>query len=166
MILFFCVLLGMDNFNIIKGDMLDKKYYNNHRDIIICHQTNCKTLNVIGLAKKIFDKYPEVGKEFFKTERKVGNVYIIKTKNNNVYIANLCAQNYQGKPTKYETFEMRLEWLRLCLEKLCIYLENKNCILYFPYGIGSNLAGGNLEDIHKCIKNTIGNKIEVVFFRL
>ncbi len=52
------------------------------------------------------------------------------------------AQDKPGRPKGKETADMRIDWFRDCLIQIgTVFPEGSR--LYFPYGIGCGLAGGD-----------------------
>lgn len=124
---------------IIKGDiLLAHEHY-------IGHQCNCISTKVIGLAKKIYDKYPNANPFQYEGKMFIGDIDI-RYIDENRSIINIFAQYYPGKPNQshnsiLDTSKLRLRWFRKCL--LVIYTNDMITELAFPYKIGCGLAGGN-----------------------
>lgn len=111
----------------------------------LCHQCNCTTDRVLGVAKAIFDAYPAAG-EFLKHMRTarpdVGTIKVIETKEK--VVINMFAQNKPGAPTYAETAKAREYWFRCCLDQIADIIE-EGAEIAMPYGIGCVLAGGDIE---------------------
>ena len=141
--------------SIVNGNILD--YTEDNKNVFICHQTNCVTKTSAGLAKSIFDKYPE--SNIYKNNNilRTPGVYIETKTNDGKTIIHLNAQNNPGKVSNKETSYQRLEWFQSCLALLSHDINNNNFInntpeiILFPYGIGCGLAGGNWDDYLKSI---------------
>ena len=123
---------------------------------VICHQTNCMGA-AGGLAGVLFSKYPTAHKEYKTTVQSfledwlpLGTVNLVHIKHD-LYVCNMYAQYDYGvnsRKTEYGTF-------RMCLRDLITALQWKrltDCRIYFPYGIGCGLGGGDWEIIHGIIK--------------
>lgn len=140
---------------IINGNILDMT------DGIIVHQVNCKGVMGAGLALQIKNKWPIVFKEYtehikYRFERlkqhplgSINGTSVSKS----LIIYNFYSQdNYgrNGRQTNYEAFEK-------CLIGLTKRFENSKITVgsipvYFPYGIGCGLAGGDWKVISKMIE--------------
>jgi hypothetical protein len=124
--------------NICNGDIFSIKYDNEN---ILVHQCNCVTNYAKGLAKTVFDLYPDAN--IYKSRNdysKPGDINII------LPIVNLFGQRLPGKPNKYETKKQRLEWFKICLINLKNNLPENIKTINFPWQIGCGLAGGNWDD--------------------
>lgn len=112
-------------------------------DGLIAHQCNCKGVMGAGLAKGIKDKYPSVYRYYRETYLtdglRLGEVQILRV-SNDLYVANLMAQDEYGKDKQYTDYGA----LSQCLTYLHQFAEgNKEVNIYLPYGIGCGLAGGD-----------------------
>lgn len=128
----------------------------------IVHQCNCVTKTAKGLAKKIFEKYPETNIYIDNTIRKLGDV-IIRGR-----IINLIGQYYPGKPKyKNDTSKIRENIFSNALKKISIIIPEHSKI-YFPYNIGCGLAGGNWNNYFDIIKLFSENnpKLNIIIVRL
>ena len=85
------------------GSVLDAE------ETVICHQVNCVSTEAAGLAKLLFEKYPEAN--IYKTRRyNLGSV-IMSSIGEEKIVAHLVAQIYPGKPKKgMDCKEKRLEY--------------------------------------------------------
>jgi O-acetyl-ADP-ribose deacetylase (regulator of RNase III) len=131
---------------------------------IICHQTNCFSQGVSGLAKSIFEKFP------------VSNTYRNRTKGipelfgtcsyhkaDPFWICNMYAQMYPSvaqslyneKAGSYvDDAKERLAKFNLCLEDLAAFCQEYNLTeIAFPYKISCGLAGGAWVDYKKALVN-------------
>jgi hypothetical protein len=154
------------NLEIVKGDILN--YTEKDYDIIICHQTNCQTKHAAGLAKLLFDKYPEANIYECNSEsnclRIPGNYNVSYTKDEKT-IFHLHGQNSPGKCNDKETPEMRLKWMKQILDKMSSIIKKKNYLILFPSMMGCGLAGGNWEDYLALIKD-FANKTPHVMVKI
>ena len=127
-----------------KGNILesDCKY--------IVQQCNCKTVgDGAGLAFQINEKFPYANTYKVENKRESGTIEIMGNGKNERFIINAYAQKYPGRPTHYETKEIRLDWFLECLRRIAL-IDNLESVA-FPYGIGCGLAGGNWESYLKLI---------------
>lgn len=126
--------------NIIKGSIIAAK------ETYIAHQCNCATFKSAGLAKLIFEHFPEADyANVSMSDRLPGRITI------HGRIINMYAQIRPGRPTTNETRAMRLQWLRRCLFEVSESLTH-DVSLALPYGIGCGLAGGDWDDTYALIK--------------
>lgn len=142
----------------------------------IIHQCNCNSLKPYGLSKLIFDTFP-YSNCYFK--RKYNNsvpetIEVCGNEINERYIINMFAQYGIGKPYSYnnsnkqwpDSYEKRLEWFNMCLEKVAI-LRLKSVAI--PYKIGCGLAGGDwYNNYYPAILNWSNKypEIKVVIYKL
>lgn len=142
---------------VIIGDILEYVDFG-----FIVHQCNCVTTDAKGLAKRIFDRYPEANIYSNGTVRRLGDV-IIKGR-----IINLIGQYYPGKPKyKNDTSKIRENNFSNALEKIQLIIPEHSKI-YFPYNIGCGLAGGNWNNYFNMIKLFAENnpKLNIVIVKL
>ncbi len=128
------------------GNILDKTHG------IICHQVNSEGVMGAGLALSIKNKYPVVYKEYMEVyntgQWRTGRVSYTEVADG-LFVANLCAQGmygYGGRFTDYEALEQCIESVKGFAPELPIY---------FPYGIGCGLAGGDWEIVSEMIEKII-----------
>ena len=147
----------------IKVEQLDLL---NIKEGVICHQVNCMGA-AGGLAAAIFRKYPEAHKEYKTTVQSfiedwlpLGTVNITKV-DKKLYVANLYAQYDYGtdaRKTEYGTFRMCIRDLISAINWHQKPMQDKNYDtnfmknIYFPYGIGCGLGGGDWDIIKNIIK--------------
>ena len=152
----------------IKGDLLTV------RSGVIVHQVNnCGLMNA-GLAKAIRNAYPQHYEGYIKVynsylQKYGGNDYYYNHKavkellgafistqmKPNLWVVGIFAQHglgRNGKFTDYKAFEDAVRALNKTFSTGQIY---------FPYGIGSGLAGGNIDTIHRIIETCVPNAILV-----
>lgn len=151
---------------------------------IIAHQVNCVSKGSRGLARQIFDKYPNSNIYNKISNRKLGQVYITFEHNSKLKILHITAQVYTGKPRGADEYVNRLKAF-----KECIYLLENNQgisrdlvgshtikiealrrfdiiddnVIGFPYGIGCGLAGGNWNDYYKILEES---KLKIILFKI
>lgn len=137
---------------IINGNILDVT------EGIIVHQVNCKGVMGAGLAKQIRNKYPEVYRSYVSiiknsTEDELLGYAQPVSVNNTLSVLNLFGQIGYGTSkvqTDYKAFEYALSRFSDTYN----YIKDKhnnNIPIYFPYGIGCGLAGGDWNIISKLI---------------
>lgn len=138
--------------NIINGNILDVT------EGIIVHQVNCKGVMGAGLAKQIRNKYPVVYtkyREFINgadPTSLLGKHQITRV-TNTLIVLNIFGQLNYGTSTMqtdYAAFENALSTFSN-LYKLSEKVNTKHSPIYFPYGIGCGLAGGDWNIISKLI---------------
>ena len=128
----------------IEGDLLDIA------DGIICHQVNCQRRAGAGLALAISKKYPLWYQHFVAVPPHLGDVDVFWL-NPHLRIASLFAQNRYGrvgKFTDYPAFDCCLGGLKLDIGRAPVY---------FPYGIGCGLAGGDWDIVEAMIEKHFPN---------
>ena len=132
----------------------------------IAHQCNCVTKNSKGLAKYIFDNYPESNTYIDTNYKRIqGEISVHET--DNFKIINMYVQYYPGGPKykyKNDNEQIRLFYFKKCLEKISELNINS---ISFSYGIGCGLAGGNWEKYEKMLSNFTKNSgINVYIYRI
>ena len=140
---------------IIEGDICDAK------EQYILHQCNCVTNSARGVAKVIFDKYPDANTYINRTKSIPGTIDVIKS--NDKTIINAYAQYYPGS-SKYnnDTKELRLKWFEKCIDEII----NMNISeIAIPYNIGCGYAGGNFDDYMKLLLK-LDEKVNVILCKL
>lgn len=118
------------------------------KNTYLCHQCNCVTDYPYGLAKSIFNKYPESNTYTNRAKpSKPGTIDVFNI-DNAVNIVNMYAQYLPGKYEKKNTSEVRKMWFNQCLKNLVYFLKqvDSNTIIVFPKNIGCGLAGGNWKE--------------------
>jgi len=121
------------NLEYVKGDLLltEAQY--------IAHQCNCISNNAVGLAKTIFEKYPDAN--IYKIRTNPSIMGTIDVRGN---VINMFAQYYPGKVKTIEDTKNRLLSFRNCLIAIA-YLPNCNSVA-FPYNIACGYGGGIWKD--------------------
>lgn len=110
----------------------------------IAHQCNCCSQGSAGLAKKIFDCYPDAS--YPKQRSRVPGTISVHGK-----VINCYAQWVPGRPVENDTAEMRLEWLKKCLWRTT-KIPGIHSVA-FPHRIGCGLAGGDWESDYEPLLN-------------
>lgn len=137
------------------GDILEAE------ETIIAHQCNCVTTTGKGLAKVLFDAYPEAN--VYKNRREhdtPGTNKVIKTGNKT--IVNMFAQFKPGKPSGVDNKKTRLMFFESCLNQIDIKAGDR---IAMPYLIGCDLAGGNWTNYYSTLSNWAeSNDVTVVLY--
>ncbi len=128
-----------------KGNLLDyaENYY-------LVHQCNCKTTTSLGLARQIFQKYPNANTYTSDPIRHPGEINIIDP------IINLYGQIYPGKAKSIlqDGVPERLIYFKTGLEKIYQNLKDNQTInLAFAKYIGCGLAGGTWSHYEKILRD-------------
>lgn len=110
----------------------------------IAHQCNCVTKKSRGLAKAIFDKYPQANTYSNNYNRILGEISI------HGKIINMYAQKYPGGSKSEKEYNDRLKYFKSCLKKINREFPDKSIAM--PYNIGCGLAKGKWKDYKKIIK--------------
>lgn len=138
----------------------------------IAHGVNCQGRMGSGVAKVLYEKYPQIKEQYLEyydsgihlalngTEDFLGSVQPVKV-NDGKIIYNLFTQDNYGYDGKlyvdYNSIESCFKLLvEMCPEVNAIAIPK----------IGAGLAGGNWEIIKKIINETTGNKLDVYVYKL
>lgn len=142
---------------IINGNILDIT------EGVIVHQVNCKGVMGAGLALQIKNKWPVVFKGYknhLKEYNKLG-VHPLGTMNGMYIGGGLWVINFYSQDN-YGTSSIQTNYLAFeeCLLRLVEAYEEQGIKVaevpvYFPYGIGCGLAGGDWKVISKMIEKYI-----------
>ncbi len=138
----------------VKGDIINVKYG------IVCHQVNAKGVMGAGLARLIrirwMNAYHNYLAAYNSGRLKLGEVIFSNVIGNDhkLQVASMCAQKYYGDSEKTSIVYTDYHAFKLCLTKVKAW--HITCIdgklpIYFPYGIGCGLAGGNWSTIEQLI---------------
>lgn len=147
----------------IKGDVTktELKY--------IAHGTNCKNAMGSGVAKAIYEVYPEVKERYhgyasqyqsslYNQKQLLGEIQSVRSGNKTIY--NLFTQlNYGYDGKRYVNYKAIVD----CFKSLTESLEGE--IIAIPK-IGAGLAGGNWEMIEQLINDTVEDKLEIWVYEL
>lgn len=112
----------------------------------ICHQCNTKSWFAKGLAKRIFDRFPEANVYAGSREPKMLGRNIIRQcrGENGPRVVNMFAQHHPGEPrVKGDDAVAREGYFKACLQELAAQDDLEG--VAFPWGIGCGLAGGDWE---------------------
>ena len=149
----------------IKDDIIktDIKY--------IAHGVNCQNVMGSGVAKALYDKYPEVKKRYHEYCENMSVYKGVKgadllgrvcstTPSNGRVVFNMFTQEYYGYDGKrYVNYAAIVKGF----EKL---VESKLCFTLAIPKIGCGLAGGDWDIVEQLINDTVGGKIEVWVYEL
>lgn len=120
----------------------------------ICHQANCTSSSGRGLAKALFERFPESNIYKWRQYHMFsvpGTIQI--TPADGQMIVHLMGQYTSGKPTGADTTALREDWFQMSLQKFAEFLHQKweqdkpkeKFKIAFPWHIGCGLAGGNWD---------------------
>jgi O-acetyl-ADP-ribose deacetylase (regulator of RNase III) len=113
----------------------------------ICHQCNCVSKNVAGLAKTIFTLWPQCNRQHLNNVP--GTISVHKIDDGKAVI-NMYAQYYPGYPSTKDNAAMRKYWFQQCLAEIKLLTPKS---VAFPARIGCGLAGGNWDDYLNMLKD-------------
>ena len=139
---------------ILIGNILDIKYG------AICHQVNCRRVAGAGLALQIKSKWPEWYTYYQKTNPTLGTTTIFPLQyNQGIWILSLYAQENYGHVKRYTNYDA----FRKCLRDVNWFtgVLHEHPPVYFPYGIGCGLGGGQWSIIEKIIEEEVPTAIIV-----
>lgn len=152
---------------IITGDLLEAK------EKYVAHQANCVSQKSMGLAKKIFDKFPH--SNIYSAREipdKPGSIYISGDGLEKKFIIHMFGQYYPGKPKYIDSALdgslIREKYFYKCLVKMS-KISNLESVA-FPWRIGCGLGGGIWEHYLGTLTNFaefVGNKYKtkVIIYR-
>lgn len=169
----------------IKGDLINLEL---SEDSVICQQINSLCVTPRGFAEVLAKAYPysntyanrkRLGRKnlCIESDRDPPGTIRIHQSPSNPTIVNLVAQYRMGKPGKWhqdvpgpaDTKEERIMWFRECLIKLAKFVNTSEHItsIYFPSGIGCNMAGGDWNIYSQMIQNFANMvKVKVIIVKL
>lgn len=126
---------------VVQGDLLDFATPFS----FIAHQCNCKSNTPKNLSKQIFTKFPRANIYKRDVKRTPGTIIVRGS------VINMLSQNHFGKAYgNPDTYEMRRQWLRSCLQQILAIPTIK--VVYFPWGLGCGLAGDNWDEVRPIIE--------------
>ena len=120
---------------------------------ILVQQVNCQNQMYAGLAKAIYEQYPQVKEDYTKSfEKRTGKqlfgTYRLIDIDDNLKVANLYTQYDFANPDKPETmgkvYTDRYSLIQTIKELAIAYADY---IIYVPFNIGCGLGGEVWEDI-------------------
>ena len=137
------------------GNIFDHKYG------IIAHQVNCQLKMGSGIAMAVRTKYPRAYiqyRDMFKNVppgNRLGRAHVVEVIKDNLYIANLFGQfNFLPRGschTDYNALTVAIRQLRQWRDNI----KGVHFPVYFPYGIGCGLAGGDWNIVSGIIEDVI-----------
>lgn len=138
------------NYHTIQGNILDS--VSKIPNSFICHQCNCQTKTGIaaGLAKDVFDRFPESNCYKSNVTRIPGTISIVPIAQKGCGVVNLFAQDGYGSEANRKEKKQRLVWFKECLNRLGELPEVQT--VSFPYKIGCGLAGGEWDQYDGLIR--------------
>jgi len=130
---------------VVRGNILD------FTEGIICHQVNCKRVAGSGLALQIRNKYPGWWERYRTTIASPGacDLYRVPTVSF-LWIASLYGQDGYGTDRRYTNYD-HLDNALFELKQLALIYAS-NYPIYFPYGMGCGLGGGEWKIVSKLIE--------------
>jgi hypothetical protein len=90
-----------------RGNVLDAK------EDFICHQCNCVTTTAQGLAKDVFERFPDANVYRIRRRADVPGDITVHGR-----IVNMYAQLRPGAPSRGDTADERIAWFNMCLLKI------------------------------------------------
>lgn len=137
---------------------------------IICHQVNCQNVMGAGIAKAIYEKYPQVKELYHKrcnlytTQKErskalYGHYQLIKV-SDTLMVANIFSQDKFGNGPKRGVQFTNAGYLVNAIADIATKYLSKN--VYIPAGIGCGYGGGNWGEIGSAIKALPYNNICIV----
>lgn len=135
---------------------------------ILVQQVNCKNKMGAGLAKAIYEQYPQVKEDYHKsfdskTAEELFGTYRLIELSDKLKIANLYTQFSYADPEKPETMGKVYtdkEKLINIIKKL--HLDYPDSIIYIPFNIGCGLGGGLWEEVIDGINSLNIDKLKVI----
>lgn len=143
--------------NYIKQDLLKIKHG------LICHQVNNKKVMGAGIAKDIRILYPQVYTDYIQHLNTYPNdlgTNIYTNITDKLVIVSMLAQNGYGRIGRYTDYPAFVNCL-LDIDKYNKHLnqEQPHLPVYFPYGIGCGLGGGDWSIVSDLISNYLPEAI-------
>lgn len=139
------------------------------KEVVVCHQVNCKGVMGAGLAKQVKQKFPAVF-QLYKDKCRlieagiggIGDVQFCCLLADEGYIlTNVFGQNGYGRTKCHTDYEA----LHKAFEKIAMAFPNAT--VRIPYLMGCGLGGGNWEIVTTIINETLVNKgIDVEIWKL
>lgn len=154
----------------IKGNLLDSDCD------YICHQVNCQGVMGSGVAKQIYEKWPQVYKEYLLAGREqdigygdkqlswgymLGHIQVVPISDSQSVINMFAQENYgyDGKQyTSYEAFSS-------CLQEILLNCKHGSTIA-FPFKIGCDRGGADWGVIYHMIVKVLSDEMEVFFYEI
>lgn len=142
----------MSKLNIIEKDILTINRG------IICHCCNTHKKMGAGLALAIRKLYPQVYQAYIsKPTWEIGDTQLVPV-SKELVIANMSTQNKCGT----HKVQTNLTAFRRCLFYVKGYSDARELPVYFPYYVGSSLAGGPTKETKKATWKAVSELIHEV----
>lgn len=123
---------------------------------LICHACNCQNKFGKGLAYNIRNRYPIVYHEFLKfgslyklPKDRLGKIQEVSI-NKNLSVINIFSQLYYGDSKLTGIDYNNYSEMRKCFIELNKIRNDRS--IYFPYGFGCGLAGGEWDKVSGMIE--------------
>ena len=136
---------------------------------ILVQQVNCQNQMYAGLAKAIYEQYPQVKEDYTKSfetntsKRLFGSFRLIDI-DENLKVANLYTQFDFANPNIPETMGKVYTDRYLLVEAIkSLAVQNPDSIIYVPYNIGCGLGGEKWEDIIEKIDEIGLDNIQILY---
>eukprot|EP01139_Manchomonas_bermudensis_P010732 Amastigsp_a341000_14.p1 type:complete len:153 gc:universal Amastigsp_a341000_14:505-47(-) len=137
-----------------RGDLCES------REQFIAHQCNCVSKSGRGVAKSVFQRFPEANIYSRRAAEDTPGHIVVRGR-----VVNMLAQRYPGK-AKYanDTAALRLEWFDACLDEIA-QLPDIGSVA-FPFRIGCGLAGGDWAEYEsRLVAFASRHNIRVVLYK-
>lgn len=125
-------------YEVVNGNLLDAK------ETFIVHQCNCVGETAGGVARVIFEKWPEANDYIRHTHGQEGTIKVHKVEKEK-YVVNMFSQFLPGGMSEKDGPERRLKAFIACITELALLEQQENLphTFAFPYFIGCSIAGGD-----------------------
>lgn len=143
------------NISVVLGNILDSDCQ------YVAHQCNAVTKHSVGLAKQIFDLYPDSNIYALPINRVMGEI-VVRGR-----IINMICQYHPGKAkNSNDSYEIRLAAFRSALEKIG-KIEGIQSVA-FPYNIGCGFGGGSWDEYYSALVDFARSytNIRIVIYKL
>lgn len=146
------------------GDILS--YPDSDKEVIVCHQVNCRGVMGAGLALQIRMAFPDVFENYRrlcfladKPHKMLGFVQFVPAIHHSesgdvtyFNVANVFSQNGYGVNGRYTDYDaMRAAFTRIAE-------QYPNATVRIPYRMGCGLGGGNWEIVEDIIRKTLEDR--------
>lgn len=136
----------------------------------ICHQVNCQSVMGSGVAKAIYQKWPEVKQKYHefcsgqRPEDLLGKIQVVDLLSEfparNKVVINVFGQLTYGRRkicyTDYDALAKAFDEIN----KICAFKT-----IAFPYGFGCGLAGGDWVTVEKLMLEHLYNVDVVIYMK-
>lgn len=129
---------------------------------IIIHVVNDENVMGAGVAKSLYEKWPEVKRDYHAAFEdatpvspvQLGDVLVTEIQDSpGLYLLSLVAQRGYAKETSLEGKQCFLDYgaLEKCISNVVRFQTSKQCSVYLPFFMGCGLAGGNWDKVAKLV---------------